>query len=178
MILNETQLQTICTNTNEHRIYECILAKQKFAHALLKEQMFPLGNVISFNEATKIGPLMLNKALVFCAELLNTNTFGAACFQRLYSAQLGSILSEICKKDFYISENCIFLEEKQCTITTVNKVKDDAVFHIIFPIETNHEELHLLDLTEEDLKQFQTSAIDCFYDLLRSVFLETQSDNF
>ena len=178
MILTKDQLTNICTEIDkEDYVYECILTKQKFAHALLKEQTSPLGNVISFRAQTKLGPLFVKDSLVICGELLQTNLFGGVCFQRLFSAQIGTILSDICQKDFYVDNNCLVAEDKQATITLINKVKDDIVFHIIFPLECEYGELHQLKLSEEQQTDFQTKVIDCFYDLTKSVFLETQSDN-
>ena len=104
--------------------------------------------------------------------------FGGICLQRLYTTQLGSLLSIITGKECFVDESCIFMDGVQASITFTNKIKDSIIFHIIFPIDTESEELSKLSFNEKDMQTFKTNCIDSFRHLTKSVFLETQRDNF
>lgn len=175
MILNGQQIQTI---TNQDEIYQCSLINCKFAHLFFGEDTSPLGNVIVFESKTEIGSLILENALVICGELPNTSMFGGVCFQRLYATQLGSLLSVITGKQCFVDESCIFADGVQASLSVTNKVKDSVAFHIIFPIESAREDLCNLALKEEDMNAFKENAIEAFKFLTKSIFLETQRDNF
>ena len=104
--------------------------------------------------------------------------FGGVCFQRLYTTQLGSLLSVITGKECFVDESCVFADGIQASLSVTNKIKDSVVFHIIFPIDTELEEFSKLSLSEEDMQTFKTNCIESFKHLTKSVFLETQRDNF
>jgi hypothetical protein len=175
MILNEQQILAI---SDEEQIYQCGLINRRFAHLFFGEDISPFGNIIVFESKARIGPLYLKKALIIGGELPNTSMFGGVCFQRLYTTQLGSLLSVITGKDCFVDESCIFVDGVQASLSVTNKIKDSVVFHIIFPIDTELEEFSKLSLKEEDMKAFKTNSIEAFKHLTKSVFLETQRDNF
>lgn len=172
MILNDEQTTIVANPT-----YECLFTKQKFGRAFFRDEVSPLGNIITFVSSCKIGPLIFGKSIVICGELLNTDMFGAACFQRLYAAQLGSLLFSYHKKDSVMDEGVIFVDGKQFSLSSVNKVKSDTTFHIFFPLETSNEHFTTLELINEQVAEIQQHAVDCFNKLTKSVFLETQRDN-
>ena len=173
MNLNERQIDALCSDG----AYSCSLTKTKFGHAIFQETMSPLGNIICFRAPTIIGKLHLEDALVLCGELLNTDIFGAACFQRLFSVQLGSILSSLIQDDCFIDESCMFVDNKQVSITLLNKVKDCCIFHIIFSLNSSNSNLYQMQIEEETLEKFKISAIDSFNQLTKSLFLQIQRDN-
>lgn len=175
MILNEQQLQAI---TNKDGTYQCGLINRRFAHLFFGEDTSPFGNVIAFESKAEIGSLILENALVICGELPNTSMFGGVCFQRLYATQIGSLLSVIAGKECFVDEGCIFADGVQASLSVTNKVKDSIAFHIIFPIDTATEELCNLTLNQEDMSAFKENAIEAFKHLTKSIFLETQRDNF
>jgi hypothetical protein len=175
MILNTEQITSI---TNEGS-YECIFSKQRFS-LLFSEDPSPIGSIIVFESPLTIGPVHFDKSVVICGELPNTNIFGGVCFQRLFSAQLGSMLSDLLGEPCYIKENCLFVDEKQTSITIVNQVKSSAMFHVFLPLSINLEGehgLYELKLTEEQITQFKQHCVDCFHFFTKSLFLETQRDN-
>ena len=175
MILNDQQIRTI---TNEDEVYQCALINRKFAHLFFGEDTSPLGNIIVFESKTEIGSLVLENALVICGELPNASMFGGVCFQRLYATQLGSLLSVITGRECFVDESCIFANGVQASLSVTNGVKDSIAFHIIFPIESAREELCDLTLNQEDMSAFKENAIEAFKFLTKSIFLETQRDNF
>ena len=98
--------------------------------------------------------------------------------QRLYSAQLGSILSVITNNSqCFIEENCIFVNDKQASLVLVNTIKDSTMFHIIFPKIVDADGFQPFDLNQEQEEQFTQHCLNCFDQLTKSIFLETRRDN-
>ena len=158
--------------------YECDLVKQRFGYSFFRDEVSPLGNIICFTAPTQVGPLVLKNALVIACELPNTNIFGGVCFQRLYSARVGTIISEVVGKDCYVDEGCLICDNKQISLSLVNRSKDSILFHNIIALETDFEEMGTLDLGEEQLKALKEQAIISLNYLLKSIFIESQRDNF
>lgn len=175
-----TDEQTIFLQ-NSNQQYDCKLLHQRFGVALKLfgvESVSPLGDILCFSSPTVISSLTINKALVLAVELPNTDIFGGTCFLRLFSAQLGSILSSLLSKECFVDESSVFIEDKQTSISMINKVKDSIMFHIIFALETDIKELNNLELDEQPFNMFQTNAVQSFQQLTRSIFIETRRDNF
>jgi hypothetical protein len=179
MIITPEQLTQVSGILNEKGTYSCSLVRQRWSHALNGDYASIYGNIATFKTQVDIGNLSLNSAIVLAAELPNVNMFGGVCFQRLYIAQLGSILCEIIDKQCSVNENTILIENTQGSITITNRVKDSALFNIIFSLEKSDESpLYSLELTDEQVETFQKSAVECFDLLTKSIFLETLRDNF
>jgi hypothetical protein len=179
MILSKSEIDVI----TENGIYRCGLLTQQFAYKLLGENVSPLGNVFCFKAPCVLGQLHIEDSLILVGELPNCNMFGASCFQRLYASQLGTFLSELLGKSFYIHENSIFVEEQQVSISILNQIKDSVVFHLFFPtvLSTNvAQQLNLFQLKmKEDIEaEFKDSCVNAFNYLTRSIFLESRRDNF
>lgn len=173
MILNEEQTKIITSSG----VYGCELMKQQWSYALLGAEMSPLGNIIVFESPLQTGKLELEKVMVVAAHLPNTNSFGGVSFLRLYSAQIGSLLTHILQKNCYVDQNNIFVEDKQASITITNKLKDSFLFHIIFSTGQS-EGLYSLAIEDQAKEQLKTQIVDSFHFLTRSIFLETQRDSF
>ena len=176
MILTDEQITYL---TDEKGIYDCKLVTQQFAYKILRDQVSPLGDIFCFNAPTIIGPLRITNALVIAGELPNTNMFGAVCFQRLYATQLGSLLSVITGKECYVDDSCIFADGLQASLTILNKIKDSAVFHVVFPVAMSEHRSRFfqLELGQHDA-DFKHNAIESFKHLTRSICVETCRDNF
>lgn len=175
MILSEQQIELI----TKKGLYDCVLSKRNIFNNVISDPS-PLGNIILFKSPLAVGRMHFEKALNICAELPNTNIFGGVCFQRLFSAQLGSILSELTSFSCYVEENSIFVEGKQASIVLVNQIKSNVILHILFPIsvvDQLKETLYEMDLSIEILTKFESHCIQCFHHLTKSLFLETQRDN-
>lgn len=173
MILTEEQTKLIVNS----EYYGCELIKRPWSYTLLGAEMSPLGNIIVFESPLQTGKLELEKVMVVAAELPNTNSFGGVSFLRLYSTQVGSLLSHILQKECYVDGSNVFVEKQQASITITNRVKDSVLFHIIF--STGHSDgLYNLSLNEDSDKLFKTQIVDSFHFLTKSIFLETQRDGF
>lgn len=172
MILTQQQIDIL--TSKQH--YDCSLVKQKWSYTILKEDVSPLGNILTFETPINISKFCLDSSIVIAAELPNVNMFGGASFLRLYSTQLGSILSHMLNKDCYVDQSCVFIEEQQASISLLNHVKESILFHIIFST-CFHKHVFELKMTQEEKTLFQEKAIDCFHHLVKSIFIETRRDN-
>lgn len=163
---------------SEEGKYELILSKSRWSHFVFGNDINPHGNAIAFTAPFKVGQAELSNALIIAAELPNVDLYGGVCFQRLYTAQLGSILNEQTQKDCFVDEGCVFVEKKQCSLSVVNWIKGSSLFHNIFSLCPNSSEtLYNLEFDEESLKKFQEKALESFHYLARNIFVETQRDN-
>lgn len=177
MILNLEQLKQI---TNEEGIYEGGLITRQFAYKLLGDKVHPLGSIVCFNSPLYLGPLTIEEAIVLAAELPNTNSFGGVCFQRLYATMIGSLLTVLTGKEYYVEDSCIFCDGLQLSISIVNSVKDSAILHMIFPVimYNTFDRFGRVELEPQMLLDFKNNAIESFKHLTRSIFIETRRDNF
>lgn len=177
MILDETQTKSLLTASG---VYDGRLLTQQFAYKYYESNISPLGNIVGFVSPTKIGPVGMEEAFILAGEIQNLNAFGTCCFQRLYATQIGSLLSIMIGKDFYVDENSILCEDKQVCITLTNKVKDAGVFHMVFPIKVCvdfESVISNIDLGER-FAEFQKECIASFDYLINNIFVGSCRDNF
>jgi hypothetical protein len=164
----------------EQGVYDCCLVQQRFAFKLFHNNISPLGDIALLRTPTKVGPLILQDALVAAIELPNCNMFGGVCFARLYAAQLGSCLSALTSKSCVIDESCIFVEDKQTSLSMINQIKDSILIHFIFPlVEGNTEKMFgTFEFNEENIKDFEITLVESFKQLTKNIFIESRRDNF
>lgn len=177
MNLTKEQISSI---TNSEGVYECGLITQQFAYRLLKDEVSPLGDICCFNAPIQIGSLGIEEAIILIGELPNMNMYGAVCFQRLYATQLGSLLSMLTGKEYYVEDSCLLTDGLQVSISILNKVKDSVVFHMIFPtlMYNTLDRFCRLELDAQLDADFKHNAIESFKYLNKSIFVETRRDNF
>lgn len=177
MNLTNDQIKLLLNNNGA---YDCNLITRQFAYLFLRDEVSPLGDIFCFNAPIHIGSLHIKEAIVLAAEIPNMNMFGGVCFQRLYATMIGSLLTVLTGKEYYVEDSCLFSEGLQLSISIVNKVKDSVILHMIFPIIMPDalERFGQLDLEEQISIDFKHNAIESFKHLNRSIFTETRRDNF
>lgn len=175
MILTPEQTKQLL---NEEQMYDCCLLTQQFAYKFLRNNVSPIGNLIAFTAPARIGPVSIEQALILAGELQNVNAFGLACFQRLYTVQLGTILTNYTNQDYFMDENSLFREDKQVNITLTNVVKTSGLFHLVFPalMYSNYRTLEPIELGDK-ATDFVQEAINCFNYLINNIFISTCRDN-
>jgi hypothetical protein len=174
MILTDEQKQILL---NENSTYDCFLHTKRFGHYFFNDSIKSLGNVIGFESPVEIGPIRFDNAFTIVCEIPSINLFTGVCLLRLYCAQLGSIITGLSNLETALDESTIFIENMQATVSLINTIKESIIFHIIFPLETKHENFYSLNLKEDRIPSFKLQAIDSFEHLTRSIFKETQRDN-
>ncbi len=179
MILNEEQKKqfalTLDPKTNEW-FYDCKFVQTKFARAFFGDWISFLGNMIIFDSSVKIGNLQIQNCLCLVAELQHTNITSGIAIQRLYSTLLGSLITDYTQQDCFLNENVLFYNNKQLSIMILKPVHDSIIFHIFIPLSevSNNSNLSYLEVEEEKLPEFKQRLHDGFYELVRSVFFESQ----
>lgn len=171
MILTEQDVKSVL---NKDKIYEGFLTTKKWSYFFFKENISPLGNIIGFESPVKIGVMHLTKAFVLAIELPYCGAFGLTCFNRLYCAQLGSLLSESIGKDCYVDGNCHIVDDKQISLSISSLQGDTGLINIV--ISQCNENLDVLQPAELTT-DFKHKAIDSFYFLTQSIFIEARRDN-
>jgi hypothetical protein len=172
MILTNQQKQII----TEDGVYKCIFTQKPFSYSLFGSELSPIGDIAIFTSPTLLGKLFIEDALVCCGELPNTNIFGGVCFERLFLTQIASLIFQTTDQTCVISDNALFINEKQASIVVTTNVKNTSLFHVILPLKSSYGALHSLDLNS--IEDFQIKANEIFYKILQSVHLETRRDNF
>ena len=177
MILEQNQLAQIL---REDGIYECSLIKQLFSYKILSDKVSPLGNIFCFEAPTLIGPLFFESTLIIAGELPKTDAFGGACFQRLLASQLGTFISNYVQQDCWLDQNCLFIEDRQVSLTLLNQIKNSVVFNTILPIKHSVQGVNFfeLQLSSEQILEFKQNIIGSFHYLTETLFIETCRDNF
>jgi hypothetical protein len=175
MILNNEQVKQI---QNANGGYTGFFLQQSFGYRYLQAEVSAVGNAIVFESPINMGVLNLPNSLAICAEILNTGSFAGICFARLYMMQVGTILSQLTKKDWYLNGDCLFMEDKQASLCFVNEVKNTALIHVLFSREDNQLGLQPLLMSDEDMSIVKTQAISVFNLLVKDVYIQTRRDNF
>ena len=120
----------------------------------------------------------MQRGIIFCGELLNVSMFAGVCFHKVFLTQVGTILSQKINKDCYTNENAIVIDDKQVSVSILNRYKDDVLFHIILPEICTEKSFYALDFKFEEAQAFKQEVVDSFNYLLYNLHLETQHDNF
>jgi hypothetical protein len=177
MILTNKQIKEI---TDEEGVYDCRLITQQFAYKLFREEVSPYGSIVGFNSPVRVGALGIEEAFTVAVELPNVDSFGSVCFQRLYSAQLGTLLSVLTSRNYYVDGSSLFCDDLQASLTISNMIKQSGLFNIIFPITmyAHNSQFQLLDLEPQLFQDFNANVIESFNYLTKSIFIETCRDNF
>lgn len=174
MVLDTEQTKMLLNGAD---FYDCSLVKQKFAYEFFQQNLQPLGNALLFAYPTTIGSLVLDEAINICIEMPNYDIISGICFERLLLAQIGSFLSEYLKKDCFVNENTLLIEEKQACVTIMNTIKNSLLLHIILPNLGEHSEFYFLNFSKEDVSKLSENVLKSFHFLTKSIFIESQHNS-
>lgn len=152
------------------------LLEKQLGCKVFGEELSPLGNILCFEAPVNISGVKLPNALVFTAQLPFTNMFGGVCFQRLYTAQIGAIISQILDRNVAVNGYTLFLDQQPCTITSQNIVKETFLFTVILPLKKNGTLFHV-DVNEDQKESIKKQLVDCFYSLTQNIFQQIQNDD-
>jgi len=160
-----------------------------FGYKFLKKSVTPTGDIISF-----IAPMLVSDHLIdledsinedfiysdlamnFLIEIPNVDLYGSICFQRLFNAQLGSLLcSKYLQKTGYVDGDDIMIldgeEHKKCSVSIAAHKNGCALIHTginifagdkapSFAYSTNLDETLALQFMQEAENIFQNMTMD------------------
>lgn len=144
MVITREQLKQV----TDEDFYSGRILHNIFAYKFLKKAVSPIGDIISF-----IAPMVVEgdnlidledslskdyiyseSAINFLIEIPNTDIFGAICFQRLFNAQLGSLIcTRYLQKSGYVDGDDIMIiegeEHKKCSVSIAAHKNNCALIH-------------------------------------------------
>jgi hypothetical protein len=118
-----------------------------FAYKFLKKSVTPTGDIISFIAPMEVTDHLIDledsmskdyiysdMAMQFLIEIPNIDLYAAICFQRLFNAQLGSLLcSNYIDKPGYVDGDDIMIvdgeEHKKCSVSIAAQKNNCALIH-------------------------------------------------
>ena len=181
--------------------YDGSIIHNRFAYKFFKKNVNPLGNIMAFVAPMEVTDNLidledsLNKdyiysdsAINFILELPQTqDLFAGVCFQRLFNAQVGSLLlTKYLKKEGSVSGDDILVfigtnEEgstlaKKASVSIAAKKNDAVLIHLGINITAGDkapEFAYSTELKEDDLNAFIEDVFSIFYNLVSDTFVAT-----
>lgn len=185
MIITREQLKEISGSD-----YYCgNIIHEPFSYKFLKKSVTATGDIISF-----IAPMLVTDALIdledslnkdyiysdmamnFLIEIPNVDLFGGICFQRLFNAQLGSLLcGQYIKQTGYVDGDDIMIvageEHKKCSVSIAAHKNNCVLIHTginiqagpkapSFAFSTELEEVQAIKFLQEAETIFQNMTTD------------------
>jgi len=185
MIINRQQLKEASGSD-----YYCgKIIHELFGYKFLKKSVTATGDIISF-----LAPMLVNDNLIdledsinkdyiysdmamnFIMEIPKVDLFGGICFQRLFNAQLGSLLcSDYIDHPGYVDGDDIMIvvgeEHKKCSVSIAAHKNDCVLIHTginiqagpkapSFAYSTNLDEIKALEFMQKAENIFQNMTMD------------------
>jgi hypothetical protein len=185
MIINRQQLKEASGSD-----YYCgKIIHEPFGYKFLKKSVTSTGDIISF-----LAPMLVTDNLIdledsinkdyiysdmamnFIMEIPKVDLFGGICFQRLFNAQLGSLLcSEYLDNPGYVDGDDIMIidgeEHKKCSVSIAARKNDCVLIHTginidagpkapSFAYSTNLDEIKALGFMQKAENIFQNMTMD------------------
>ena len=191
MIINRTQLK----NVTGCDYYDGSAIHSRFAYKAFKKQVNALGNILAFvapmtvttnlidlEDAINNDYIYSDSAINFIIEIPNIDLFGGVCFQRLYNAQLGSLLcTKYLQKEGYVDGDDIMVidesgEAKKASVSIAVEKNHAVLIHVGINIDAGTKApdfAYSTSLTEEAANAFMADAINIFNNILQDTFVAT-----
>jgi hypothetical protein len=185
MIINTKQLEE-ASGSN----YYCgKILHEPFAYKFLKKSVTATGDIISFIAPMEVTDNLIDLedsmskdyiysdlAMQFLIEIPNIDLYAAICFQRLFNAQLGSLLcSRFIKNRGYVDGDDIMIidgeEHKKCSVSIAAQKNNCALIHTginiragdkapSFAYSTNLDETTAITFLQQAEEIFQNMTTD------------------
>lgn len=185
MIINRQQL----FDTTNCDYYDGSIIHNIFSYKFLKKSVTATGDIISFLAPMEVKANLIdledsiNKdyiysdmAMNFIIEIPKVDLFGGICFQRLFNAQLGSLLcTEYLNKPGYVDGDDIMIvdgeEHKKCSVSIAAHKNDCVLIHTginidagpkapSFAYSTNLDEIKALEFMQKAENIFLNMTMD------------------
>lgn len=186
--------------------YQGNLIHEPFAYKVFREKTLPIGNIVIFRAPMKVeadGMIDLEDVLAhdyiyskdavnIAWEIPNLCPFGATAFQRLFNTQIANILYKIIQKPIEVNGDDILVHDEfegsdgtlqnkgKASVSITYSRNNTALGHTAINIDAGREApnfAYSTKLTDEQCDKFIQSIIDCFYELVDSIFISTRKIN-
>ena len=190
MIITREQLKEV-TGCN---YYDGSVLKSRFAYKFFKKEVNRQGNIIAFTSPMEVTINLIDledsinkdyiysdQAINFIMEIPDIDLFGGVCFQRLYNAQLGSLLcTKYLKRDGYVKGDDMMVivdnEPKKASVSIAAHTNNAVLIHTGINITAGSKApnfAYSTELTTEQTDLFMQDAVNVFYNMIHDVFVST-----
>ena len=168
---------------------------EPFAYKFLKKSVTSTGDIISF-----IAPMEVTDALIdledsinkdyiysdmamnFLIEIPNVDLFGGICFQRLFNAQIGSLLcGQYIKQSGYVDGDDIMIidgeEHKKCSVSIAAHKNNCVLIHTGINIQAGSKApsfAHSTELEEVQALKFMQEVENLFQNMTTDIHIASR----
>lgn len=191
MIITREQLK----ETTGCDYYDGSAIHERFAYKFFKKEVLPTGNIVAFVAPMEVTDNLIDledsinkdfiyseSAINFIMEIPNIDLFGGVAFQRLFNAQVGSLIcSRYLSKPGYVDGDDIMISEegsepKKCSVSIAAKKNDAILIHLGINIVAGDRApsfAYSTNLTPELAENFMKDCCNIFYTMTRDIFVAT-----
>jgi len=168
---------------------------QRFAYSFFRDRVLPTGNIVAFRAPMQVTDNLIDledalnqdfiysdDAINFLIELPGQNLYSGVCFQRLFMAQVGSLLCSQYLNDIegYVDGDDIMIKDgeefKKASVSIACEVNGAALIHFGINIKAGDKApsfAYSTNLDDENVEKFIKQVIEMFYSLTRDIFIAT-----
>lgn len=190
MIITREQLKEV-TGCN---YYDGSVLKNRFAYRFFKKEVNREGNIVAFIAPMEVTTNLIDledsinsdyiysdSAINFIIEIPDMNLFGGVCFQRLFNAQLGSLLcTKYLKTNGYVKgDDMMILVDgvaKKTSVSIAAHLDNTVLIHTGVNINAGAKApdfAYSTQLTEEQANEFMQDSINIFYNMIHDIYVAT-----
>ena len=190
MIITQEQLKQI---TGED-YYSGQILHNRFAYKFFKKNVRALGNIVAFIAPMRVEEHLIDledainhdyiysdSAIKLLIEIPNIDLFAGVCFQRLYNAQIGSLLcTKYLQKEGYVDGDDIMVKDgdtyKKASVSIATRKNGAVMIHVGININAGTKApdfAYSTNLTPENTEAFMNDAINVFNMMAQDIFVAT-----
>jgi len=191
MIINREQLK----NVTGCDYYDGAILHQRFAYKFFKKNVRAVGNIVAFvapmevttnlidlEDAINHDYIYSDSAINLLIEIPNIDLFAGVCFQRLYNAQLGSLLcTKYLQQEGFVDGDDIMVkvsdtEFKKASVSIAARKNDAVMIHVGININAGEKApsfAYSTNLDDEAATNFMGDAINIFQNMVSDIFVAT-----
>jgi hypothetical protein len=190
MIITREKLKEV-TGCN---YYDGAVLHERFAYKFLKKEVSREGNIIAFIAPMEVTVNLvdledsINKdyiysdsAMNFLIEIPDCSLFGGVCFQRLFNAQLGSMLcTKYLQKEGYVKGDDMMVicdgTPKKASVSIAGRTDDTVLIHTGINITAGAKApdfAYSTNLSNEVAEQFMQECVNIFHGMIHDIHVAT-----
>lgn len=188
MIINREQLKEVSGSD----YYEGSVIHQRFAYKFFKKQVSATGDIVAYISPVEVTANLIDledainhdyiysdSMMNFIMEIPNIDLFGGIAFQRLFNAQVGSLLcSKYLDKEGYVDGDDIMVKDgdefKKASVSIAAKKNDAVLVHLGINIDAGSKApsfAYSTNLSEEKAHEFMTDVCRIFREMTTDIFI-------
>jgi hypothetical protein len=190
MIINREQLKEVSGSD-----YYCGgILHNRFSYKFFRKNVNMAGDIVAFIAPMRVEENLIDledaisndfiysdSAMNLLIEIPNIDLFAGVCFQRLYNAQLGSLLcTKYLNKEGYVDGDDIMIKDgeefKKASVSIASKKNDAVLIHVGINIEAGSKApsfAYSTHLSKEKANEFMAEAIAMFRSMITDIHIAT-----